>query len=120
MSGGHSFPRTHRGGERFPGMTITMALIEKFDDIRKAEPQRAQLLVKTRVTELLRDNNGVINGVVYQGADGVRKGLTIVTKIFVVEFKLIRMHVEAYGPVIIATGGYGADFSEGSLLAKHR
>mmetsp|Transcript_14285 Transcript_14285/g.24438 ORF Transcript_14285/g.24438 Transcript_14285/m.24438 type:complete len:616 (+) Transcript_14285:50-1897(+) len=98
--GGHSFPRTHRGGERFPGMTITMALIEKFDDIRKAEPQRAQLLVKTRVTELLRDNNGVINGVVYQGADGVRK--------------------EAYGPVVIATGGYGADFSEGSLLAKHR
>lgn len=27
--GGHSFPRTHRGKERFPGMTITYALMEK-------------------------------------------------------------------------------------------
>jgi hypothetical protein len=26
--GGHSFPRTHRGKEKFPGMTITMALLE--------------------------------------------------------------------------------------------
>ena len=26
--GGHSAPRTHRGKERFPGMTITYALIQ--------------------------------------------------------------------------------------------
>jgi len=25
-----------------------------------------------------------------------------------------------YGPVVITTGGYGADFSENSLLKKHR
>ena len=47
--GGHSFPRTHRytfvsvpfleltsiirGKERFPGMTITYALMEKYEDI---------------------------------------------------------------------------------------
>jgi hypothetical protein len=30
--GGHSFPRTHRGKERFPGMTITYALMEKWSD----------------------------------------------------------------------------------------
>ena len=29
--GGHSMPRTHRGKERFPGMTITYALIQTFE-----------------------------------------------------------------------------------------
>merc|ERR1712050_169627 len=28
--GGHSMPRTHRGKERFPGMTITYALMQRF------------------------------------------------------------------------------------------
>src|SRR5688572_18411300 len=34
--GGHSYPRTHRGKERFPGMTITYALMEKFDELAAA------------------------------------------------------------------------------------
>jgi hypothetical protein len=29
--GGHSEKRTHRGKERFPGMTITYALMEKYE-----------------------------------------------------------------------------------------
>lgn len=29
--GGHSQPRTHRGKERFPGMTITYALIQMLE-----------------------------------------------------------------------------------------
>lgn len=29
--GGHSHERTHRGKEKFPGMTITYALMEKFE-----------------------------------------------------------------------------------------
>ena len=33
--GGHSQPRTHRGKEKFPGMTITYALMEKFEEIEK-------------------------------------------------------------------------------------
>lgn len=36
--GGHSEPRTHRGKERFPGMTITYALMEKYEQICKNEP----------------------------------------------------------------------------------
>jgi hypothetical protein len=31
--GGHSAPRTHRGKERFPGMTITYALIQMVEKI---------------------------------------------------------------------------------------
>lgn len=33
--GGHSFARTHRGKEKFPGMTITYGLMEKFEEIEK-------------------------------------------------------------------------------------
>ena len=40
--GGHSEPRTHRGKERFPGMTITYALMEKYENICKAEPAKAR------------------------------------------------------------------------------
>merc|ERR1719215_1945122 len=31
--GGHSAPRTHRGKERFPGMTITYALIQMLENV---------------------------------------------------------------------------------------
>merc|ERR1719387_533497 len=34
--GGHSMPRTHRGKERFPGMTITYGLMEKLEEIAES------------------------------------------------------------------------------------
>jgi hypothetical protein len=40
--GGHSKHRTHRGKERFPGMTITYALMEKYENYCKTEPHRAR------------------------------------------------------------------------------
>jgi len=96
--GGHSFPRTHRGKERFPGMTITYALMEKLEAICKNEPKRAKVVVKARVTELLTEN-GVVSGVKYES-----NGKT---------------YTET-GPVIIASGGYGADYGSDSLLKKYR
>ena len=35
-TGGHSYPRTHRGKERFPGFTITYALMEKLEEIQES------------------------------------------------------------------------------------
>lgn len=97
--GGHSFPRTHRGKEQFPGMTITYALMERLEEIAKAEPHRARVINRATAKRLLTDASGAVTGVEYE-----HKGA---------------LHT-AHGPVVIATGGYGADFSPSGLLAKHR
>merc|ERR1712190_524163 len=97
--GGHSNPRTHRGKERFPGMTITYALMEKLEDLAD-ETDRARVMLKTKVETLLKDASGNVVGV--EGTDKDGKSF------------------KEYGPVIIATGGYGADFASDSLLGKHR
>ncbi|GAA5975605.1 hypothetical protein JCM11641_003546 [Rhodosporidiobolus odoratus] len=96
--GGHSVERTHRGGAQFPGMTITMALIDKLDEVAKKEPARVKLLKKAHVAKLLKEGD-CVTGVEYQYGG--------------------KTH-QAHGPVILATGGYASDFSPDGLLAKYR
>jgi flavocytochrome c len=95
--GGHSQPRTHRGAERFPGMTITYALIQSTEEIAE-RTDLARIVTKAKVNKLLM-NDGVCVGVEYE------KG---------------GINYQEHGPVIICSGGFGADFSSDSLLAKHR
>jgi len=97
--GGHSMPRTHRGKERFPGMTITYGLMEKLEEIAE-QSDKARILLKTKVTKLLTDKHGNVSGCECVSDDG---------KTF-----------QEYGPVVIATGGFGADFGSDSLLMKYR
>jgi len=97
--GGHSQPRTHRGKEKFPGMTMTYALMERLEDDAEKYPEQVQIIKKANVTKLLKEGEKII-GVEYTSPDG-------------------SVHSE-YGPVIIATGGYAADFSSTSLLKKYR
>jgi len=97
--GGHSFPRTHRGKEKFPGMTITYALMEKLDDISRKQPDVVRILLKAKATKLLQDSNGTVIGVQFE-KDG-------------------KLH-EEFGPVVLSTGGYAADFAEDGLLKKYR
>jgi len=68
--GGHTFARTHRGKERFPGMTITYGLMEKFEALCASQPARARLLVKSRVTKLLQDKENGVYGVEYVNNEG--------------------------------------------------
>lgn len=94
--GGHSQPRTHRGAAKFPGMTITMALMDKAEKIAEESPDRLRILTKAMAKELLKDGDAVV-GVRYE-----KDGAT----------------AEAHGAVILATGGYGYDNT--GLLKKYR
>merc|ERR1712226_517853 len=56
--GGHSAPRTHRGKERFPGMTITYALIQMVEKVAE-RCDKAQIITKARAKQLLLNDTGV-------------------------------------------------------------
>ncbi|KAH7155808.1 FAD binding domain-containing protein [Dactylonectria estremocensis] len=97
--GGHSEPRTHRGHDaKFPGMAITYALMQRLEELAEAEPGRVEIVKKARVTSLNKEGNAV-TGVTYE-FDGESHTVD--------------------GPVVLATGGYAADFTETSLLKQHR
>jgi len=96
--GGHSMPRTHRGKERFPGMTITYALIQMVEKVAE-KTDKARIITKAKATTLCQNKAGAVTGVVYE-----KGGATF----------------QEHGPVIICTGGFGADFTSNSLLAKFR
>ncbi|KAK5941529.1 Osmotic growth protein [Knufia obscura] len=97
--GGHSFPRTHRGHDaKFPGMAITYALMQRMEELVESDPERVQVIKKAKVVSINKDGNK-ITGVTY-------------------EFGGEQHSVD--GVVVLATGGYAADFSEDSLLKKWR
>jgi len=79
-------------------MAITYALMQRLEELAETEPERVQIIKKARVTSLNKDGN-TITGVKYE-IDGQEASIS--------------------GPVVLATGGYAADFSETSLLKKHR
>merc|ERR1712003_420391 len=97
--GGHSQPRTHRGKERFPGMTITYALIQMLEKVAE-KTDRARIITKARAHKLLmNEEKGACIGLIYEKGGKDEK---------------------EFGPVILASGGFGADFTQNSLLAQYR
>ena len=56
--GGHSQPRTHRGAERFPGMTITHALIQMLEKVAE-KTDRARIITKAEVYALILSGSAV-------------------------------------------------------------
>merc|ERR1711972_618881 len=84
-------------GERFPGMTITYALIQMLEKIAE-KTDRARIITKAEVCKLITNGNAVV-GCDYRKAGNVLK---------------------EFGPVIWASGGFGADFGSDSLLATYR
>ena len=96
--GGHSAPRTHRGKERLPGMTITYALIQMLEKIAE-KTDKARIITKARATKLLTNEGSACVGLVYEKGGA---------------------QFQEHGPVILASGGFGADFTQNSLLATYR
>merc|ERR1712139_586095 len=95
--GGHSAPRTHRGADRFPGMPITYALTQMVEKVAE-KCDKARIITKARCHTLVMDKGACV-GIKYE------KG---------------GKEFQEDGPVIFASGGFGADFTQQSLLAKYR
>ena len=87
----------HTEEERFPGMTITILfqMVEKVAE----RTDKAQIITKARAHKLLTSASGACTGLIYEkgGKDVTQKG-----------------------PVILCSGGFGADFTQNSLLAQYR
>ena len=73
--------------------------MERLEDLAVSDPDRVKILKKARVTKLIKDDSGAVIGA---------------------EYERNKKTESAYGPVILATGGYAADFTTDSLLKKHR
>lgn len=102
--GGHSQPRTHRGNDaKFPGMAITYRLLETFENLAESEPHRVKILKNCQVIDLVTDDSdaSIVKGVKFKDLKTKEKDTLM-------------------GPVIMATGGYAADFTKNSLLRKFR
>lgn len=79
-------------------MAITYALMQRLEELAENEPERVEIIKKARVTSLNKQGN-TIHGVTYE-----LNGETLTLD----------------GPVVLATGGYAADFTDTSLLKQHR
>ena len=114
LLGGHSAARTHRPLKgQFPGMAITSRLIQCFQELAELSTLQQQpthqggglahseLRNNARVVRLIRDTfSGAVSGVEYVDAHGLTR-------------------IES-GVVILATGGWGADFGADSLIGRYR
>merc|ERR1711959_280141 len=74
--------------------------MERLEDIAEETPERARIMLKTKVDKLITDSQGNVVGCEGEKPDGSR--------------------FREMGPVVIGTGGFGADFGADSLLIKHR
>jgi succinate dehydrogenase/fumarate reductase flavoprotein subunit len=80
-------------------MTITYALIQMVEKVAEMT-DKARIITKAKATKLLTDSgNKTCLGLEYEKAG---------------------LKFQEHGPVILCTGGFGADFTSDSLLAKYR
>ncbi|CAH2354663.1 fumarate reductase 1 [[Candida] railenensis] len=101
--GGHSHARTHRGsGKLPPGFAIISALSKKLDQISQESNSKLKILKNSNLYKILAEN-GEVTGIQYT-TEEANKAISLFAS-----------------NVILATGGYSADFNEErSLLSKYR
>ena len=79
-------------------MQITYTLIRRLEELATREPQRVQWVKRANVTKVNMEGNNV-TGVTYA-------------------LNNEKNEIVADGPVVLATGGYAADFGEDSILKR--
>jgi flavocytochrome c len=101
--GGHSTKRTHRPKNGMVGAEVIYAIQKAVKSFLKTN--QVTILTDTKVTKLLTDQHGAVIGVECTSSSDAPD-----TK----PFQLFATNV------VLATGGFAADRSEGSLLSKYR
>ncbi|KAG5181287.1 FAD binding domain-containing protein [Tribonema minus] len=112
--GGHSAPRTHRLPPLPDGRPVPVgfATIRAVQGHLASRPERVQIVTNARVTQLLLDSQGAVRGLRYiqqtstEATGGAPQGGEGETEV-------------AAAAVVLATGGFAYDRSEGSLLRKY-
>merc|ERR1719217_377088 len=104
------------GKERFPGMTITYALMQAFEKLAQTS-DRAKIVNKAKVIKLIT-NDAPASGVfeLLEETLHLTNGSHVVGCVYEKGGEQFKEH----GPVILCSGGFGADFGNDSLLAKFR
>ena len=109
--GGHSKPRTHRPSSGLAGSAIIFALQKQVDKYLHAAPgggtPALELRKWTRATKLVTQGERVV-GVEYKEVTSKDPETPVKTGV------VLGRHV------VIATGGFAADYESDSLLRKHR
>merc|ERR1712139_621392 len=96
--------------------TITYALMQTFEKLAE-QSDRAKIINKAKVTKL------IVNGSTDRGLfEAIEETMHLTNGAHVVGCVYEKGGVETkeYGPVILTSGGFGADFGNDSLLAKYR
>lgn len=101
--GGHGHKRTHRPRSGMVGSEIIYNMQRAVKSYEKSG--MVQILMDTRVSSLMRNDNGTVVGVevVTTTTDGLNKTMSLTTP-----------------NVILATGGFASDRRRGSYLEKYR
>lgn len=106
--GGHSKQRTYRPAGGLAGAEIIFAMSKIVKQLAKDIPKRLVFLKNTRVSSLIQNDQGSVEGV--RASKRAKKGDST------------GVDVSVHGrSVVLATGGYGNDkYGETGLLKKHR
>merc|ERR1719299_163439 len=97
-------------------MTITYALMQTFEKLAE-QSDRAKIINKAKVTKLIV--NGSTDSSLFERVEEtmhLSNGAHVVGCVY----EKGGVETKEYGPVILTSGGFGADFGNDSLLAKYR
>ena len=86
----------------------------QLEDLTESIPDRVKIVKKAKVTKLIQEGDKTV-GVEYE-----RDGKKVNPFVYSDQARTYSVQFTEHGVVILATGGYAADFTSDSLLKKHR
>ena len=99
-SGGHTNARTHKIKDKVTGRETVLAMTRKAMDMAASDPSRLEIVLSATASKLIKNDVNAICGIEYE-----KEG---------------KVH-QVTGPVVLCTGGFGADFnSSTSTISRYR